>query len=336
MIQKIIGPLSKGQNLSSELMQLAMEEIMTGKVDTRDIVSFLTLLSNKGETAEELTVAAKIMRRYSTRIHTRHEVILDTCGTGGDQSGLFNVSTAVAFVAAGSGIAVAKHGNRSVSSCCGSADILEALGIDILMGKEKIEKCLDEIGIAFLFAQNLHPAMKYAMPARKQIGKRTLFNILGPLTNPAGATHQLIGVFDKRWAHVLAEVLGYLGSVHALVIHGEDGLDEISTTAATHVWEEHKGTIKNYQITPEEFGFKKARREDLLGGTAVDNAKILTGILKGEPGPRREIVLFNAAAAIYVADKARSIQEGLELARESIDSKKAYEKLELLKEYSLR
>ncbi len=336
MIQQAIDSLSKGQNLSSDLMKSVMEEIMTGKVATQEIVSFLTHLSSKGETAEELTAAAQIMRRYATFIRTRHQVILDTCGTGGDQSSSFNVSTAVAFVAAGSGIAVAKHGNRSVSSCCGSADILEALRIDILMTKEKIEKCLDEIGMAFLFAQNLHPAMKYAMPARKQIGRRTLFNILGPLTNPAGATHQLIGVFDKKWTQVLAEVLGSLGSVHSLVVHGEDGLDEISTVAKTDVSEQVKGAVKNYQLDAEVFGMKKARRQDLAGGTAQDNAKMLVAILKGERGPRREIVLLNAAAAIYVADKASSIQEGLTLAQESIDSGKAYEKLELLKAYSSR
>ncbi|MFH0826455.1 MAG: anthranilate phosphoribosyltransferase [Candidatus Omnitrophota bacterium] len=337
MIQQIIESLSQGQNLSSAFMQSVMEEIMTGKVDTQDIVSFLTHLSRKGETVEELTAAALIMRQYATSIRSsKHQVILDTCGTGGDQSGLFNVSTAVAFVAAGCGIAVAKHGNRSVSSCCGSADILEALGIDILMSKEKIEKCLDGIGIAFLFAQNLHPAMKYAMPARKQIGKRTMFNILGPLTNPAGATHQLIGVFDKRWTQVLAEVLGNLESVHSLIVHSEDGLDEISTIAKTHVSEQHKGTIRNYQLDSEAFGLRRARREDLTGGTVQDNARILVEILKGEPGPRREIVLLNAAAAIYVADKVSSIQEALILAQESIDSGKAYEKLELMKAYSTR
>ena len=334
MIQQITESLSKGENLSSDLMQQAMDEIMTGKVDTQEIVSFLTHLSNKGETVEELTAAVQIMRRHATSIRTRHKVILDTCGTGGDQAGLFNVSTAVAFVAAGSGIVVAKHGNRSVSSCCGSADILEALGVNILLSKEKIEQCLDEIGIAFLFAQNLHPAMKYAMPARKQIGKRTLFNILGPLTNPAGATHQLIGVFDKRWTQVLAEVLSHLGCVHSLVIHSQDGLDEISTVATTDVSEQHKGSIKSYQLDAETLGLKKARREDLTGGTAQDNARILVDVLKGGQGPRRDIVLLNAAAAIYVADKAASLQEGLTLAKESIDSGKAYNKLELLKTYS--
>ncbi|KPK96854.1 MAG: anthranilate phosphoribosyltransferase [Omnitrophica WOR_2 bacterium SM23_72] len=336
MIQQCIESLSKGENLSSAFMQSTMEEIMTGQVDTQDIVSFLTHLNQKGETVEELTAAAQIMRKHAICIRSKHKVILDTCGTGGDQSGLFNVSTAVAFVAAGCGIAVAKHGNRSVSSFCGSADILEALGIDILMGKEKIETCLDEIGIAFLFAQNLHPAMKYAMPARKQIGKRTMFNILGPLTNPAGATHQLIGVFDKRWTQVLAEVLGKLGSVHSLIVHGEDGLDEISTVAKTHICEQRRGTVRNFQLDSEAFGLGKARREDLIGGKAQDNARILVEILKGEPGCRREIVLLNAAAAIYVADRASSIQEGLALAQESIDSGKAYEKLELLRTYSSR
>jgi anthranilate phosphoribosyltransferase len=336
MIQEIIEQLSKGQNLNSPLMQLAMNEIMSGEVPISDIVSFLTYLSHKGETVEELTAAAKIMRKHTTRIRTQHKVILDTCGTGGDKSGTFNVSTAVAFVAAGSGIAVAKHGNRCVSSCCGSADILEALGINIHMNKEKIEKCLDEIGIAFLFAQDLHPAMKYAMPARKQIGKRTLFNILGPLTNPAGATHQLIGVFDKRWTQVLAEVLANLGTAHALIVYGEDGLDEISTTAPTQISEENKGRIKNYQIKPEDFGLPRVGLQDLAGGTAIENAKILVAILKGEPGPKREIVLLNAGAALYAADKAGSIQEGIDLARESIDSKKAFELLELFKEYSSR
>jgi len=334
MIQQAIEQLSEGKDLSSALMCRVMEEIMAGKADTPGVISFLTLLNDKGETVEELTAAVEVMRSHATKINTKHKVILDTCGTGGDKSGTFNVSTAVAFVASGCGIAVAKHGNRSVSSCCGSADILEALGINISLSKEKIEQCLDTIGIAFLFAQNLHPAMKYASQARKQIGTRTMFNILGPLTNPASATHQLVGVFDKRWTEVLAGVLSNLGTVHALIIHGEDGLDEISTTATTLICEVHKGKIKNYQVAPEDFGFPRARLEDLAGGNASDNAKILGEILKGKAGPKRDIVLLNAGAAIYVADKAGSIQEGIELARESIDSKKALEKLELLKAYS--
>jgi len=334
MIEKTIEIISQGRDLTAESMQQVMEEIMAGKVDTQQIVSFLTHLSEKRETIEELTAAALVMRRHATKINTKQKVVLDTCGTGGDKSGTFNISTIVAFVASGCGISVAKHGNRSVSSRCGSADILEALGININMSKEKIERCLDEIGIAFLFAQNLHPAMKYAMPARIQIGKRTMFNILGPLTNPAGATHQLVGVYDRRWTEIVANVLSNLGTVHALILHGEDGLDEITTTAKTLICEEYKGTIKNYEVSPEDFCIRRAKLEDLVGGTSSDNAKILLDVLNGKSGLQREIVLLNAGAAIYVADKANSIKEGIELAKQSIDSGKALEKLELLKDYS--
>ncbi len=334
MIEEAIEIISKHSDLSAEQMQAVMEEIMTGKVETPQIVSFLLALSNKGETTEELTAAVSVMRRYVTKINTRQELILDTCGTGGDKSGTFNVSTIVAFVASGCGITVAKHGNRSVSSCCGSADILEKLGININLPPEKLERCLDEIGIAFLFAPNLHPAMKYAMPARKQIGKRTMFNLLGPLSNPAGARHQLVGVYDKHWVEILAQVLNKLGTVHALVVHGEDGLDEITTTAKTYICEAEQGKIKSSYIGPEDFGFKRAKLEDLSGGDALGNSQILFDILNGKAGPRRDIVLLNAAAAIYIADKAKSIKEAINLATESIDSGKALKKLELLKEYS--
>jgi len=334
MILKAIEILSQRWDLTPVQMREAMEEIMTGKAETSQIVSFLTGLSKKGETIEELTAAVLVMRRHATKINTKHKVILDTCGTGGDKLGTFNISTAVAFVASASGIAVAKHGNRSVSSRCGSADILEALGINIHMGKEKLEKCLDEIGIAFLFAQDLHPAMKYAMPARKQIGSKTMFNILGPLSNPAAATHQLVGVYDERWTELLAKVLCNLGSVHAMVVHGKDGLDEITITAKTKVSEACEGKIRTYEISPEDFGFKRARLEDLSGGDALTNAMILSDILNGKEGPKRDIVLLNAAAAIYVADKAKSIKEAIAIAADSIDSKRALEKLNLLKEYS--
>lgn len=317
-------------------MQAAMEEILLGKSDTSDIVSFLSALNKKGETVNELAAAVSVMRRYGTRISVNSEVILDTCGTGGDRKGTLNVSTIVAFVASGCGITVAKHGNRSVSSSCGSADILEALGININMTKEKLEKCLNDIGIAFLFAPNLHPAMKHAMAARKQIGTRTLFNLLGPLINPAGATHQLVGVYERRWTEVLAAVLGNLGTVHALVVHSQDGLDEITTTAKTYISEEYRGKVDSYEITPQDFGFKEVRLEDLRGGTVTDNVKIMLDVLNGRPGPQRDIVLLNASAAIYVADKAKSIKEAIALAEESIDSKKALKKLELLREYSLQ
>ncbi len=336
MIQEAIKILSNGENLTASQMETVMEEIMSGKVDMPQIISFLMNLDRKGETVEEITAAASVMRRHVTRIHVDKEPLLDTCGTGGDRKGSFNVSTVVAFVASGCGITVAKHGNRSVSSCCGSADILEALGININMAKDKIERCLNDVGIAFLFAPNLHPAMKYAMPARKQIGTRTIFNILGPLTNPAGATHQLVGVYDRHLTDKLAAVLGNLGTIHALVVYSEDGLDEIATTAKTFVCEEYKGKLNSYEINPENFGFSKVELEDLKGGTVSNNVKIMLDVLNGKPGPHRDIVVLNAAAAIYVCDKAESIKEGIGLACESIDSGKALKKLELLKEYSLQ
>lgn len=336
MIKEAIEKISQGQNLNSEEMRQCMEEIMTGRLQTPQIVIFLEGLNKKGESIDELTAAVQVMRRHSRRINIDKEVVLDTCGTGGDKKGTFNVSTVVAFVAAGLGITIAKHGNRSVSSSSGSADILEALGVNINMTVEQIERCLEKAGIAFLFAPNLHPAMKYAMPARKQIGKRTMFNLLGPLTNPAGAKYQLIGVFDGRWTEIMAGVLGNLGTVHALVVHGADGLDELTTTEKTFISEIDKGRLSSYQVIPEDFGIKRARLGDLSGGGAAENALILTDILKGETGPRRDIVILNSAAAIYAADKAASIKEAVWLAADSIDSGKALEKVALLKEYSYR
>lgn len=335
MIEEAIKIISQGTDLDKNQMYAAVQEIMTGKIDTPQIVAFLTALSKKGETIDELTAAVTVMRRYVTKINIKHSgTVLDTCGTGADQKGTFNVSTVVAFVASGCGITVAKHGNRSVSSRCGSADILEALGVNINMHTHEIEKCLSTIGIAFLFAQSLHPAMKYVMPARKQIGTRTMFNVLGPLSNPAGATHQLIGVYESRWLEVLARVLGNLATVHALIVHGQDGLDEITTTTSTSVYELYKGKINNYQINPRDFGLKEASPEDLQGGDAALNASILLDVLNGKPGPKRDIVVLNAAAAIYAADKAASIKDGIKLAVKSIDSGKALKKLKLLKGFA--
>ncbi len=334
MIKEAIDILSGGKNLMAAQMGAVMEEIMTGKTDTAQIVAFLTALDKKGETVEELTAAVTVMRLHATRINICNQVILDTCGTGGDTKGTFNISTTVAFVVSGCDITVAKHGNRSVSSVCGSADILESLGINIDISPEQIEECLEYVGIAFLFAQKLHPAMKYAMPARKQIGKRTMFNILGPLSNPAGAKHQLVGVYDKRWVEPLANVLRNLGAVHALVAHGEDGLDEITTTSSTVIAETYQDKIRFYEIKPEDFGFKRAQILDLKGGDVSVNSGILLDILNGKRGFKRDIVVLNAAAAIYAADKTSSIKDGIILAEESIDSRKALEKLELLQGFS--
>jgi len=334
MIKELIKQLLDKQDLDPLQMQQIMREILSGAVGTADIVAFLTSLNNKGETVVELTAAVNVMLEYVEPIIVNKPNILDTCGTGGDQLSTFNISTITALVASGAGVTVAKHGNRSVSSKCGSADILEALGVKINMDTEKIKECLYKIGIAFLFAPNLHLAMRQVMPARKQIAQKTIFNILGPLINPARATNQLIGVYSKVWVRPLAEVLHNLGSKHILVVHGADGLDEVTTADKTFVTEVTDGRIKDYEIVPEDFGFKRASLNDLLGGSIDENVKIAQDILAGKPGSRRDIVLFNAGCAIYAADKAQTIAKGIRLAEESIDSKAALEKLEKLKEYS--
>jgi anthranilate phosphoribosyltransferase len=334
MIKDLIKQLLNKKDLTPLQMQQVMREILSGAVDTADIVAFLTSLNDKGETVVELTAAVNVMLEYVEPIIVDRPNILDTCGTGGDKKGTFNVSTISALVASGAGVTVAKHGNRSVSSKCGSADILEALGVKIDMGMEKIKKCLEEIGIAFLFAPNLHLAMRQIMPARKQIAQKTIFNILGPLINPARSTNQLIGVYSKAWVRPLAEVLRNLGSKHILVVHGADGLDEVTTTDKTYVTEVKNGLIKDYKITPEDFGFKRAALEDLLGGSIQENVKIVQDLLAGKKDARRDIVLFNAGCAIYAADKTKTIALGMKLAQESIDSGAALEKLNLLKEYS--
>jgi len=334
LIKEAIKKLISRDNLSAELMQKVMLDILGGVTNTADIVEFLTALNAKGETVEELTAAVEVMLKYVDPIIVDRPNILDTCGTGGDKKGTFNISTISAFVVSGAGVCVAKHGNRSVTSKCGSADILEALGVDINMSREKIRKALEEIGIAFLFAPNFHPAMKIVSPARRLIGSKTMFNVLGPLINPARATNQLIGVYDARWAKVLAKVLFNLGSKHVMVVHGEDGLDEVTTTEKTTVAEASADGYKDYRIAPEDFGFKRASSGDLQGGDIQENVRITLDILNGKKGPKREVVLLNSGCAIYVADKAKSIEEGIALARQSIDSLSALRKLELLKEYS--
>ncbi|MCK9432585.1 MAG: anthranilate phosphoribosyltransferase [Candidatus Omnitrophica bacterium] len=334
MIGDLVKQLLDKKDLSCGQMQQAMREILSGVVDTADIVAFLTSLNDKGETVEELTAAVNIMLKCVEPIIIDRPNILDTCGTGGDKKGTFNISTITALVAAGAGVTVAKHGNRSASSKCGSADLLEALGVKIQMDHSKIKKCLEEIGIAFLFAPSLHLAMRHVMPARKQIARKTIFNILGPLINPARATNQLIGVYSAQWVRPLAEVLGNLGSKHILVVHGEDGLDEVTITGKTFVTEARSGELRDYLISPEDFGIRRADPRELEGGDARKNAEIAMEILHAGKGSRRDAVLLNSACAIYAADKAATIAEGLEAARESIDSGAALKKLQLLKEYS--
>ncbi len=334
MIKDLIKQLINKKDLTATEMQQVMREILSGTTETADIINFLTSLNEKGETVGELTVAVNEMLKYVEPIVLDVENILDTCGTGGDKKGTFNISTITALVASGAGITVAKHGNRSVSSKCGSADILEALGVDINMNKTKIKRCLKEIGIAFLFAPSLHPAMKNVMPARKQIAGKTMFNILGPLINPARATNQLIGVYSKQWTRPLAQVLYNLGSKHVLVVHGADGLDEVTTTDKTFVSEVNNGILRDYEISPEDFGLSRAKISDLSGGSIQDNIKIVQDVLDGKKNWARDIVILNAGCAIYAADKTNTIAEGLKIAEKSIDSKAALRKLELLKEYS--
>jgi anthranilate phosphoribosyltransferase len=334
VIKDAIKKLAAREDLTGSQMQEAMFEILSGSTETADIIAFLTSLNSKGETVEELTAAVEVMLKYVDPIIVDRPNILDTCGTGGDKKGTFNISTITAFVASGAGATVAKHGNRSVSSRCGSADILEALGVNINMDREKIKRCLEEIGIAFLFAPNLHPAMKLVAPARKQIASKTMFNILGPLINPARATNQLIGVYSPHWTNILSRVLSNLGTRHVLVVHGRDGLDEVTTTDKTIVSEGLDGKFKDFEIGPEELGFKKAKLADLAGGSVSENLKIVLDVLNGNKGVHRDIVLFNSGCAIYAADKAASIREGIELAKESLDSGKALDKLEQLKKLS--
>lgn len=332
MIIEAIKKLKKKENLSRKEVQAVFEEIMNGKSQTGEIVDFLVALREKRETAEEITGAALIMQKFATKISIKHKNLLDTCGTGGDSAGTFNISTVSAFVACGAGAVVAKHGNKAVSSKCGSADLFEELGVNINITPDVAEKCINEIGIGFLFAPKLHLAMKYAMPARKMIKTRSIFNILGPLTNPAGAKFQLLGVYEECLAGTIANVLKNLGSERALVVHGADGLDEITTADETVMAELKEGAVKKYTVKPEDFGQRRARREDLTGGDAACNAKIALDILKGQKGPGRDIVLLNAGSAVYVAGLAESIKEGIKKAAASIDSGAALEKLEKLKQ----
>jgi anthranilate phosphoribosyltransferase len=281
---------------------------------------------------EEITGAARVMREKAHRVNVGSKTVLDTCGTGGDQKGTFNISTTVAFVLAGAGINVAKHGNRSVSSQSGSADVLGALGVKVDAPKERVEQCISKIGIGFLFAPLLHEAMKYAVQPRRDIGIRTIFNILGPLTNPAMATHQLIGIYSGELVSMIAHVLKNLGSVRAMVVHGLEGLDEISLCGPTKVAELRDGEVKEYVIEPEQFGLMRCRLEELHGGSPNQSAVIVRGVLDGKTGPTRDVILLNSGAALYVSARAATIQDGIRLASESIDSGNARRKLEQLVE----
>ncbi len=331
MIKEAIAKLIQKNDLSAQEMELSMQEIMINHATPVQIASFLTALHLKGETVEEITAAVSVLRRHMVRIETKHENLLDTCGTGGDGKHTLNISTLAALVASGAGAVIAKHGNRGVSSKCGSADLLEALGVKIDITPNLISRCLNEIGIAFLFAPSLHPAMKFVAPVRKEIGIRTIFNILGPLSNPAGAKYQIIGVYRPDLTKTLAEVLKNLGSSGCLVVCGQDGLDEITTTGATLGYELKNGRIKKIVINPKKLGIKPVKIDELKCPDISSNVNLTQNILSGRKGPARDIVLLNAAYALYIAEKAKSVEEAFILARDSLDTKKALEKLEQLK-----
>jgi anthranilate phosphoribosyltransferase len=334
MIMAAISKLVESQNLTEEEAAQAMRQIMEGGATPAQIAAFLTALRVKGETIEEITGCARVMREKATHIRAPYPNVIDTCGTGGDGAQTFNISTTAAFVVAAAGVPVAKHGNRAMSSRCGSADLLQALGVTIELSPEMAEQCLAEVGITFLFAPLFHSAMKHAIGPRREIGVRTIFNILGPLTNPAGAKHQILGVSQRELAEPVARVLGNLGSARAFVVHGADGLDEITTTGETHITALDGGEVSSTVISPEQFGLRRAPLGALGGGDAQQNAAITLAVLEGKQGPHRDVVLLNAAAALAVAGTVPDLRAGLQMAALVIDSGAALEKLRRLQRFT--
>ncbi len=335
-MKEYLNKVVEGRDLSEDEARGAMKAIMSGEATQAQIGAFLTAMRMKGETIEEISAFAKVMREFASSIHPKVKgTLVDTCGTGGDKMKTFNVSTLAAMVAAGAGAPIAKHGNRSVTSKSGSADVLEALGLRLDMTPEQVEKSIEEIGIGFMFAPTFHKAMKHAVGPRKELGIRTVFNILGPLTNPADAEAQVLGVFDAELTEKMARVLDRLGVKRAMVVHGLEGMDEISTVSKTQVSELKNGSVATYEIKPEDFGIKRASTTDLVGWDAAYNAKIAIDVLRDkQSGPRRDMVVLNAAAAIYVGGRAETLEDAIELANASIDSGNAFEKLVALIEKS--
>jgi len=337
MLKTFIVKVVDRMNLTENEAEQAMEIIMDGSATQAQIGSFLTALRMKGETVEEITGFARTMRKKAECIYPKVDFSVDTCGTGGDCANTINISTGAAFVVSAAGVPVAKHGNRSVSSKCGSADVLEALGCKIDLQPENVAKCIEEIGIGFLFAPGFHKSMKNAASPRKEIGIRTVFNILGPLTNPANASGQLIGVFKKELVDTIAEVLLRLGTKRAVIVHGSDGLDEITISGSTFVTELNEGKISSYILSPDDFGIQRSRVEELRGGEKAENALIIKEVLNGQrKGAARDAIILNSAAALYVGNKVKDIAEGVSLAYEIIDSGKAVKKLDEFIEYTRR
>lgn len=336
MIKQAIGQIIQGVDLDRKEMTACMTEIMTGQATPAQIGSFITALRLKGETVEEITGAAIVMREKASKINPckADEIIVDTCGTGGDGKNTFNISTVAAFVVSGAGLKVAKHGNRAVSSKCGSADLLKALGVNMEITPEEVEECIKTIGIGFLFAPVFHKAMKHAIGPRREIGIRTIFNVLGPLTNPCNANCQVLGVYSEKLTEVIAYVLKNLGTKACFVVHGLEGLDEISIAGKTKISELKNGNVKTYTVEPEDFGIKNAKLSDITGGSIEENVKLALDVLKGGETPRQNIVFMNSSAALVAGGMAKNFKEGVEIAKESLRSGKAMEKLEKLKEFT--
>ena len=333
------------ESLSRSEARAVMTEVLTGKCTDAQIAALLVALHMKGETVEEIVGFAEAIRAAATPLNlhenstldvsgTGRDALVDTCGTGGDASGTFNISTATAFVVAGAGVRVAKHGNRSVTSKCGSADVMEALGVNLNLPPARLAACLEQVGIAFLFAPAMHSAMKYVQPARRELRLRTVFNLLGPLTNPAGATCQVVGVYSDDLVEKLAEALSMLGLHRALVVHGSDGLDEITITGPTRIGEVREGRVQTYEVTPEEFDLPRATLDDISGGDAALNASLIRDVLAGKKSARRDVVLLNAAAALVAAGRADHLRDAVPLAARAIDSGTALKKLEALISFS--
>lgn len=327
VISEAIVKLSKKEDIGYEMSKAVMNEIMSGEASEVQKSAYLTALSMKGETIEEITGSAEEMRSHGLKLGSDLET-LEIVGTGGDGSNTFNISTTAALIISAAGVPVAKHGNRAASSKSGAADCLEALGVNITIEPEKSRKILEEIGICFLFAQKYHTAMKYVGPIRKELGIRTIFNILGPLANPAGPVYQVMGVYDESMLEPMAKVLSNLGIKRGMVVYGQDRMDELTVSAPTSVCEIDNGKLTVYTITPEQFGFTRCNKEELVGGTPEENAEITRAILKGEKGPKRDVTVLNAGAALYIAGKAAGIAEGVKLAEELVDSGRAMEQLE--------
>ncbi len=334
MIKEAIAKAVTKTNLTEAEAEAVMREIMQGEATDAQIASYITALHMKGETVEEITGSARVMREKAVPIKLDAEYQVDTCGTGGDKSHTFNISTTVAFVVAGAGVTVAKHGNRAATSKSGSADVLQSLGVNIEIPSHRVEECMKDVGIGFMFAPMMHLAMKYAIGPRREIGIRTIFNILGPLTNPAKVTSQIMGVYSAELTSPLAQALGNLGAKHAFVVHGMDGLDEITITDKTKVSEFVNGKVKDYFIHPSDFGVAAGRPEDLKGGDAKDNAAITIEILHGKKGARRDIVLLNAAAGLAASGRAKDLKDGIVIAAQSIDTGAALKKLDELKAFT--